>query len=75
MGYQVKAMFNIRLHDKDYDLLCKIKYYFGVGSITKHECTTLQYAVKYLQNLSIIIFNYPLISKNRAYYELGGFIA
>ena len=66
-------MFKISLH-KDYDLLCKIKDYFGVGSITKHGCTTLQYTVKYLQNLSLIISHYPLISQKRADYELGGFI-
>lgn len=66
-------MFKISLHNKDYDLLCKIKDYFGVGSITKHGCTTLQYTVKYLQNLSVIISHfdkYPLISQKWADYEL-----
>ena len=67
-------MFQISLHNKDYDLLCKIKDYFGVGSITKHGCTTLEYRVKYLQNLSIIISHYPLISQKWVYYELCGFI-
>jgi LAGLIDADG endonuclease len=73
MGYQVQAMFKISLHNKDYDLLCQIKDYFGVGSITKHGSTTLQYTVKSLQNLSIIIshfYKYPLISQKRADFEL-----
>ncbi len=33
MGYQVQAIFKINLDNKDYDLLCQIKDYFGVGSI------------------------------------------
>jgi len=64
-------MLKISLHNKDYDLICQIKDYFAVGSITKHGSTTLQYTVKYLQNLSIIIFHfdkYPLISPKRADY-------
>lgn len=73
MGYQVQAMFKINLHKKDYDLLCHIKDYFGVGSITKHKNTTLQYTVKSLKNLSIIISHfekYPFISQKWADYEL-----
>lgn len=73
MGYQVQAMFKINLHKKDYYLLCYIKDYFGVGSITKHESTTLQYMIKSLKNLSIIISHfdkYPLISQKWADYEL-----
>ena len=72
MGYQVQAMFKINLHN-DSDLLCQINDYFGVGSITSHGSTTLQYTVKSLQNLSIIISHfdkYPLISQKWADYEL-----
>jgi|SRR5260221_6592546 hypothetical protein len=64
LGYQVQAIFKISLHNKDYDLLCQIQDYFGVGSITKHGSTTLQYTVKSLKDLSIIISHfdkYPLI--------------
>lgn len=71
MGYQIKAMFEICLHNKDYDLLYQIKDSFGVGSITKHGCTTLQYKVKYLKDLNIIISHfdkYPLISQKWADY-------
>ena len=55
MGYRVQAIFKISLDNKDYDLLCQIKDYFGVGSITKHGNTTLQYTVKSLKYLNIII--------------------
>lgn len=54
-GYQIQAMFKISLHNKDYDLLYQIKYYFGVTSITKHGSTTLQHTVKYLKDLNMII--------------------
>lgn len=73
MGYQVQGIFKISLHNKNYDLLYQIKDYFWVGSITKHGNTTLQYTVKSLKNLSIIIAHfdkYPLISQKRADYEL-----
>lgn len=72
-GYQVQGIFKISLHNKDYDLLYQIKDYFGVGSITKHGNTTLQYTVKPLKNLSLIIAHfdkYPLISQKRPDYEL-----
>lgn len=73
LGYRVQAIFKITLHNKDSDLLCQIQDYFGVGSITKHGSTTLQYAVKSLKDLSIIISHfekYPLISQKWADYEL-----
>lgn len=72
MGYQVQAMFKISLHNKNNDLLYKIKDYFGVGNITKHGSTTLQYTIKSLKILSMIISHfeiYPLISKKWVDYE------
>jgi hypothetical protein len=50
MGYIVQAMFYISLQNIDFDLLCQIKDYFAVGSITKQGCTTLLYTVNYLKN-------------------------
>jgi hypothetical protein len=73
MGYQTQAVFKITLHNKDYDLLCQIKDYFGVGSITKHGSTTLEYRVKSLKDLDIILNHfekYPLISQKWADYQL-----
>jgi len=58
MGYQIQAMFKITLHNKDYDLLCKVKDFFAVGSIRKHGKTTLQYTVKSLVDLKKIISHF-----------------
>jgi LAGLIDADG endonuclease len=58
MGYIVQAMFYISLQNIDFDLLCQIKDYFAVGSITKQGCTTLLYTVNYLKNLSVIISHF-----------------
>ncbi len=46
MGYQIQAIFKVTLHNKDYDLLSQIQAYFGVGKITKHGNTTLQYMIR-----------------------------
>jgi len=73
MGYQIQAIFKITLHNKDYDLLCQIKDYFGVGKITKHGDSTLQYMVRSLKDLNIILSHfdkYPLISQKWADYQL-----
>ena len=58
MGYQIQAIFKVTLHNKYFDLLCQIKDYFGVGSITKHGSTTLQYTVKSLKDLSVILSHF-----------------
>jgi hypothetical protein len=55
MGYQIQAIFKVTLHNKDYDLLSQIQAYFGVGKITKHGNTTLQYMIRSLKELQIII--------------------
>jgi hypothetical protein len=46
MGYQIQAIFKVTLYNKDYDLLSQIQAYFGVGKITKHGNTTLQYMIR-----------------------------
>ena|ERR1700744_3273477 len=73
MGYQIQIIFKITLHKKDYGLLCQVKDYFGVGKITKHGDTTLQYIVRSLKDLDIIISHfdkYPLISQKWTDYIL-----
>ena len=85
MGYQIQAIFKITLHKKDFDLLSQIQYYFGafrpgllglgnkVGSITKHGDTTLQYTVKSLKELDIIMDHfdkYPLLGLKWGDYKL-----
>ena len=58
MGYQVQAIFKIALHKKDYNLLQIIQNFFGVGKITKHGDTSLQYTVKSLSDLQVIISHF-----------------
>jgi len=73
MGYQIQAIFKITLHKKDYDLLCKVRDFFLVGKLTKHGETTLQYTVKSLRDLDIIISHlekYPLLSEKKTDYLL-----
>jgi len=73
MGYQVQAMFKIALHKKDHNLLQIIQNFFGVGKITKHGDTSLQYTVKSLSDLQRIISHfdkYPLQSEKWGDYTL-----
>ena len=76
MGYQTKAIFKITLHKKDFNLLSQVKDYFGVGTITKHGDTTIEYRVKSLKDLDLILSHfekYPLISQKRSDLELFKF--
>nr|YP_007507079.1 LAGLIDADG endonuclease [Ceratocystis cacaofunesta]YP_009704218.1 LAGLIDADG endonuclease [Ceratocystis fimbriata]YP_009710370.1 LAGLIDADG endonuclease [Ceratocystis albifundus]AFO38129.1 LAGLIDADG endonuclease [Ceratocystis cacaofunesta]QEN73781.1 LAGLIDADG endonuclease [Ceratocystis fimbriata]QFX74872.1 LAGLIDADG endonuclease [Ceratocystis albifundus] len=73
MGYQIQAIFKITLHKKDYELLSQVKDYFGVGTITNHGNTTLQYTVKSLKDLDTIISHFDkfsLLSQKWADYTL-----
>jgi hypothetical protein len=73
MGYQTKAIFKITLHKKDFNLLSQVKDYFGVGTITKHGNTTIEYRVKSLKDLNLILSHfekYPLISQKWSDCEL-----
>ena len=73
MGYQIQAIFKIAMHKKDYDVLDAIQKFFGLGKITKHGDTTLQYTVKSLADLQVIISHfdkYPLMSEKRGDFKL-----
>ena len=73
MGYQITAIYKIAMHKKDYHLLCTIRDFFGVGKITKHGDTTLQYLVRSLADLQVIISHfdkYPLLSEKWGDYKL-----
>ena len=79
LGYQIQSIFKITLpfrpglapvlgrrDKKDLYLLSQVQDYFGVGKITEHGNTTLQYTVKSLKDLEIIIAHfdkYPLLSQ------------
>jgi hypothetical protein len=41
-NYNVVLMFTMSLHEKDKDLLIKLKDFFGVGSIIRHGPSSLQ---------------------------------
>lgn len=73
MGYQIQTIFKIAMHKKDYDVSDAIQKFFGLGRITKHGDTTLQYTVKSLSDLQVIISHfdkYPLMSEKRGDFKL-----
>lgn len=72
--WEVKATFQIELHQKDKALLEQMKSYFGVGSISEYGSRqSNRFRVQSVKDLQVIIDhfeNYPLITKKRADYEL-----
>jgi LAGLIDADG endonuclease len=72
-SYKVALHFSMSLHEKDKDLLVRLKDFFGVGSVIKHGPATLQYKISSVKDLSILILhcnNNPLITKKRIDFEL-----
>lgn len=72
-GYRIKAIFQIGVHEKDLALLEQIKWFFGVGHITKLDVEAVQYRVSGLKDLNIIInhFNkYPLFTRKQSDFLL-----
>lgn len=73
IGWQVKPVFSIYLHNKDLNLLEAIQRTFGVGKIYKHGNDSMQYRVSSLNNLLVITEHfdkYPLITKKKGDYIL-----
>lgn len=73
MGYQVTAIYKIAMHKKDYDLLYSIKNFFGVGKINIHGENSIQYVVRSLVDLQIILSHfdkYPLLGEKWGDYKL-----
>jgi hypothetical protein len=65
-------MFTMSLHEKDKDLLIRLKDYLGVVSIIKHGTSSLQYKIRSVKGISILISlrtaafnNFPLISHKK----------
>jgi hypothetical protein len=61
------------LHEKDKDLLIKLRSFFGVGTIIKHGPSSLQYKISSVKDLSILILhcnNYPLITHKYIDFKL-----
>ncbi len=72
-GWQIKTSFSIGLHKKDLALLEEIKYYFGVGGISKKGVNGIQYYVNSPKDLLVIenhLNNYPLLTQKQADFIL-----
>lgn len=72
-GWSVELIFTLTLHKKDRDILEQIKNYFSAGYITKHGINTIQYRVKSIKDLELIISHfekYPLITQKLGDYIL-----
>lgn len=73
LGWQIKPIFSISLHNKDIKLLEAMQRTFGLGKIYKHGNDSMQYRVSSLSNLQIITEHfdkYPLITQKQADYLL-----
>jgi hypothetical protein len=73
IGYQVQAIFQISLHDKDKELLFKIQSYFGGINIKKHGKNSIYFRITSLKNFKFVVSHfdkYLLISKKWAEYVL-----
>ena len=46
-NYRVALMFTMSLHEKDKNLLIKLKEFFGVGNIIKHGPSSLQHCQRH----------------------------
>lgn len=72
IGWCVKAIFKIGLHEKDKVLLEQIKDYFDGGNLSKDKSAII-YRVESLENLTRVINHfdtYPLITQKLADYKL-----
>ena len=75
LGWVVKPSYRIGLHQKDSELLVRIKAFFGVGNIIKDRKTNMVYfVVSSLADLTNVIIphflEYPLLTQKRADFLL-----
>lgn len=73
LGWRVRTLFTIELHEKDIALLELIRDFFGVGKIYSPRSTIKQFKVTTVKDLQVILdhFNkFPLITKKRVDFEL-----
>ena len=69
----VSATFQIIMHKRDKALLQDIKSYFVVGNISKQGSQSIQFRVRSIKDLAVIIDHldkYPLITEKLADYKL-----
>jgi len=73
IGWTVEPSFKISLHHKDRKVLEEIRSYWGVGTITSQGSKGVQFRVRSIKELSVVINHfdkYPLITKKRADFIL-----
>ncbi len=72
-GWHAYLVFSISLHEKDRDILSQILNFFSFGGIHNHGSNSLNYTVKSLNELQIIIDHfdkYPLMTSKLKDYKL-----
>ena len=75
-GWNVKARIQIKMHEKDRNLIIKIQEYFGgIGYIlNSNKNLTVEFRVSTLKDLTNVIIphfdNYPLLTKKYFIYNL-----
>ena len=72
IGWGIKIIFSITLHEKDKTLLEQIQNYFGVGKILRSGDQLIQLRIESIKELALIIDHlekYPLISKKHEVFE------
>lgn len=73
LGWSVKPIFQIEVHDRDMPLLNRIKSFFGVGNIITRNNYAI-YSVKSAKDIYSIIIphfdKYPLLTQKKADFEL-----
>lgn len=72
---KIRSSFEINLHLKDIDILYKIQFYFGIGSVSiRREKNIAVYRVSSLSKLNEVIIphflKYPLISEKSSDFLL-----
>ena len=73
LGWSVEQAFSIGLHKTDKPLLQEFKNFFKVGSISKQGSQSIQFIVRSVKDLGVIIDNfdkYPLITEKLLNYKL-----
>ena len=72
LGWSVEQAFSIGLHKTDQPLLEEIKIFFKVGSISKQGSESIQFTVRSVKGLGVIIDHfekYPLITEKLPNYK------
>lgn len=79
LGWRIQLVFQIKLNNRDHDLLTLIRDYFGVGTVRKDKDNFSIYYVTKIEDLVAVIIThfdrYPLLTEKWADYQLFRLIA